>query len=273
MRFPTVFINHGGGPLPLLGRQDALVGNMKKVVEDFLPKEDPTAIVVLSAHWESDPVKITSAAQPNMYFDYYGFPPETYEYQYPAPGSPALSQRIQNLLSSNNIDSRFDQSRGYDHGVFVPLMIMFPKANIPVVSVSLHASLDADVNMRIGRALSPLRDEGILILGSGYSFHNMQAFFNPNEESVQGSKAFNEWLKGTLLGQKPDYLEELKKWDEAPGARISHPREEHLMPLLMAAAAAGCEARPELIYDTTAEAFYSPLNQAADHAVTGYLFR
>jgi len=273
VKFPSVFVNHGGGPLPLLGQQQALVENMKKVVDEFLPKEDPSAIVVLSAHWESDPIKVTSVAKPSMYYDYYGFPPETYKYEYPSPGSPALAQKIHELLGNNDLKSELDERRGYDHGVFIPLMIMYPNANIPVVCVSLHQSLDAELNMRIGGALAPLRDDGVLILGSGYSFHNMKAFFNPTEETVQASKDFNVWLKDTILDKDSDYLEKLKKWDEAPGGRICHPREEHLLPLLMAAAAGGTDAEPKLIYDTTLDSSDDPSYQVSDHAVTGYLFQ
>lgn len=276
MKFPTVFINHGGGPLPLLGRQQELVENMKHVVETFLPKEEtPKAIVVLSAHWESNPIKISSGAKPKMYYDYSGFPPEAYEYSYPAPGSPDLAKRIQSLLSDSNLESELDDKRGYDHGVFVPLMIMYPDAEIPVVCVSMHASLDAKVNMKIGQSLAPLRDEGILIVGSGYSFHNMNAFFHPSQKTVQASKDFNEWLKDVILGSKEDsnYLETLKQWEKAPGARLCHPREEHLIPLFMVAAAGGEDAQAKLIYDTSAEASFNHSENVANHAVSGYIFQ
>jgi 4,5-DOPA dioxygenase extradiol len=273
MKFPTVFVNHGGGPLPLLGRQPALVQNMKDIRQSFLPEEDPKAIVVLSAHWESDPIQITSSHHPKMYYDYHGFPAETYEYDYPAPGSPDLAERIQNLLGGLDLKSELDHSRGFDHGVFIPLMIMYPEATIPVVCVSMHASLDATVNMKIGSALASLRDEGILIMGSGYSFHNMQSFFNPSQKTVQASVDFNQWLKDTILGEDSDYLQKLKTWDTAPGARLCHPREEHLVPLFMVAAAAGDDARPILIYDTTTIEGDDPLKQFSEHAVTGYLFQ
>ena len=126
MRFPAVFVNHGGGPLPLLGQQPSLVQNMKDIVQKYLPTA-PKAIVVLSAHWESNPIQITSAERPSMYYDYYGFPPETYKYQYPAPGSPDLARRIQNLLAQQGLKSELDDSRGFDHGVFIPLMMMYPE--------------------------------------------------------------------------------------------------------------------------------------------------
>jgi 4,5-DOPA dioxygenase extradiol len=127
MRFPAVFVNHGGGPMPLLGKQPELVDQMKEIVQKHLPQQLPKAIVILSAHWESDPIKITSAERPSMYYDYGGFPPETYEYQYPAPGSPELAKKIQGLLGGQGLKSELDGKRGFDHGVFVPLMIMYPK--------------------------------------------------------------------------------------------------------------------------------------------------
>jgi 4,5-DOPA dioxygenase extradiol len=287
MKFPTVFVNHGGGPMPLMGRQPDLVQNMKEIVKKLLPKEPPSAIVLLSAHWESDPISITSSPNPPMLFDYYGFPPETYEYEYPASGDPKLAHRIHDLLSQQGLSSRLDDKRGYDHGVFVPLMIMFPSADIPVVQVSLDPSLDSKKNMDIGRALSPLRDDNILILGSGLSFHNMGAFFNPTPETVQGSMDFNEWLKATILiPENEDFevwspeerskhfdkrMEALENWEQAPGGRISHPREEHLLPLFMVAAAAGETAKPRLIYDTNDHNTKSEWG-TSEHTITGYLF-
>ena len=200
MKYPTVFVNHGGGPLPLMGKQPNLVKSMKEVVTKFLPKDNPpSAIVVLSAHWESDPISITAGSNPSLYYDYSGFPPETYSYLYPAPGKPELARRIQNLLTKQGLTSVLDDKRGFDHGVFVPLMIMYPEATIPVVEVSLHKSLDATVNMQIGMALQPLREENILILGSGYTFHNMHSFFNPSQKSINASQEFNNWLKDTIL--------------------------------------------------------------------------
>ena len=129
MKFPSVFINHGGGPLPLMGRQPELVENMREVVRKFLPPKPPKAIVVISAHWEADPIQITSAERPKMYYDYYNFPAETYKYEYPAPGSPDLASKIKNLLEGQNLKSELDDSRGFDHGVFIPLMIMYPEVS------------------------------------------------------------------------------------------------------------------------------------------------
>jgi len=271
MKFPCIFVNHGGGPLPLLGRQPALAQHMKEVRTNFLPKTKPDAIVVISAHWESDPIQISSAIRPTMLYDYGGFPSESYDYQYAASGSPSLARRIQTLLSVNAIESKLNEERGFDHGVFVPLMLMYPEADIPVVAVSLHSSLAPDMHLKLGAALAPLRDESILILGSGYTFHNMHAFFHPSQETYEASTKFNAWLKDTLTstvtndtcGSSNTFaMDQLAKWEHAPGARIAHPREEHLLPLFVTAAAS---TEPgQVIYETTAG--------NGEHAVTSYLF-
>ena len=263
MRFPAIFVNHGGGPMPLLGRQPELVSHMKEVSSRWLTQK-PEAIVVFSAHWESDPIRITSSPHPTMLYDYNGFPPETYKYEYPAPGSPALAEKIQSLLGTSGLTAELDDRRGFDHGVFVPLMVMYPDADIPVVAVSLHSSLSAETNMNIGRALAPLRDENILLLGSGYTYHNMQGFFHPSSASYQASSSFNDWLKQVMLKEDAtERLSALQQWEMAPGARASHPREEHLLPLLMVAATASSEP-PQLIFETA--------SGNGNHAVSSYLF-
>jgi aromatic ring-opening dioxygenase catalytic subunit (LigB family) len=160
MKFPAIFINHGGGPMPLMGQQPDLVKHMKEAVKKYIP-EKPKSIVVLSAHWETNPIQITNHEKPrSLHFDYGGFPQETYEYEYPVPGSRDLSNRIKTLLKENGIESQLENTRGFDHGVFVPLMIMYPDTDIPVVAVSMDASLRSDRNMKVGQALAPLREEG-----------------------------------------------------------------------------------------------------------------
>jgi aromatic ring-opening dioxygenase catalytic subunit (LigB family) len=262
-KFPAIFVNHGGGPMPLMGKQPDLVRHMKEAVTKYFP-EAPKSIVVLSAHWESNVVSISSSPHPSMLYDYGGFPPETYKYQYPAPGSPELANKIHGLFEKQGISSRLDDKRGYDHGVFVPLMIMYPDATIPVVCVSLDASLSVDKNIKIGTALQNLREEGILILGSGFTFHNMGAFFNRSERLQNASVEFNSWLKETMTGGGSNTETQLLGWEKAPGARLCHPREEHLLPLFMTAAAAGWDSQAEVIYDSS--------DQLSGYAVSGYLF-
>lgn len=250
MRFPSVFVNHGGGPLPLMGQQPAIVAQFEDVTTKWLSSK-PDAIVVVSAHWESNPVQITSSSNPTMLYDYHGFPAETYKYQYPAPGSPPLAQKIQTLLTANGVKSELNEKRGFDHGVFIPLMCMYPDADIPVVAVSLHSSLSAKTSIEVGKALAPLRNENVLLLGSGYTYHNMQGFFHPTNATYTASSAFNDWLKETILSDHFDErVRRLERWEQAPGARECHPREEHLLPLLtIAATAASTTIRPEMIFE------------------------
>lgn len=255
--------------MPLLGKQPEITEHLRKeLLTKYLP-ETPTSIVVLSAHWECPIVSITSSTNPPMLYDYSGFPPESYQYQYPAPGSAELANKIQGLLEQHGIKSQLDDKRGFDHGVFVPLMLMYPNPIIPVVCVSLDASLSIEKNLEIGSALQSLREEGVLILGSGYTFHNMDGFFNPTNEILSASAEFNTWLKETMTSRDDNdgvdamvLKTKLLEWEKAPCARLCHPREEHLLPLFMTAAAAGWNSKAEVIYESTELGI----------TVSGYLF-
>lgn len=263
---PVVFVPHGGGPMPLLGDPNhrELVDFMQSLAADF-PR--PSAIVVVTAHWEEEVVSITHAAAPRMLYDYYGFPPESYEFTYPAPGNPALAKHIQQLLRDQNIDARLDNQRAYDHGTFVPLMLMYPAADIPVVQLSLLATLEPAAHIAIGKALAPLREQGVLLVGSGMSFHNMRAFFS-NDPSIKGrSETFDHWLTETLTATQLDNQvreERLRNWSSAPEARFCHPREEHLIPLHVCWGAASHGS-------AFAEQNFSGL--LFDTAISGYLWR
>mmetsp|Transcript_2795 Transcript_2795/g.5226 ORF Transcript_2795/g.5226 Transcript_2795/m.5226 type:complete len:270 (-) Transcript_2795:144-953(-) len=268
VKFPAIFVNHGGGPLPLIGQQPQIATHLQDQVQMHFPQK-PSAIVVISAHWEDNPVKISSSSQPKMIYDYYGFPSETYQYKYPAPGSPSLANKIKHLLESHGIESELDPDRGFDHGVFVPLLLMQPQANIPVVCLSLDSSLSPEKHIAMGKALAPLRDENILLLGSGYTFHNLPAFFNPSETTLKASHKFNDWLKEVILEEsgedgKSSLEENLIHWENAPGARTCHPREEHLLPLFVVAASGDDGKKNELIYDEQNE---------HEFAVSGYVIR
>jgi 4,5-DOPA dioxygenase extradiol len=230
----TLYIPHGGGPLPLLGDPGHV--NLNRFLRDYPASIDkPDAIVVVSAHWEETEIAITAAAAPPLLFDYHGFPPETYEYQYPAPGHPQLAARVHELLQQAGIDSRLDAVRGFDHGVFVPLLMMYPDADIPCIQVSLSASLDAALHVRIGQALAALKTENLLLLGSGFSFHNMQALMSKRgDASDPQNQAFEEWLSQTCTADslsEQEREQRLVNWQSAPHARYCHPREEHLLPL------------------------------------------
>lgn len=230
----SIFISHGGGPLPLLGDpQHKEMVDALRALSQRIPQ--PKAIVVVSAHWEADVPTVTSAKTPELIYDYYGFPPESYEIEYPCHGEPTLAQDVYNMLESKGIKAAMDEQRGLDHGVFVPLKIMYPDANIPCVQLSLVKTSDPETHIAIGRALQHLHEQGVLLIGSGFSFHNMRAFFSAHsDESEQQNRAFEDWLADTCGNQ--DYSASqrsdlLQNWSEAPAARYCHPREEHLLPL------------------------------------------
>ena len=231
---PVLFIPHGAGPMPLLGDKD------HQAMNDFLKQVTPTlgqpsAILVISAHWEEEQATITSSKTPSIIYDYGGFPAEAYTITYPAPGEPELANKIHHLLRENNIESRLDDQRGFDHGLFVPLKIMFPDASIPCVQLSLVKSLDPETHINIGKALSDLRKENVLIIGSGFSFHNLRAFFSRSTDQTDTQNlAFEDWLIDTCTNDKLSIDERetrLIEWSKAPFARYCHPREEHLLPL------------------------------------------
>lgn len=230
----ALFISHGGGPLPLLGdpAHRDLVSRLQQISAD-MPR--PEAIIVISAHWEAEVPTITAGSQPELIYDYYGFPAESYEITYPCPGEPALAREIAQATQTHPTPLVLDESRGFDHGVFVPLKIMYPEADIPVVQVSLMANLDASRHIELGRALSQVKREKVLVLGSGFSFHNLQAFFRPpDSQHREQNTAFEAWLDSTCTNPalpEADRCEQLIHWAQAAGARYCHPREEHLLPL------------------------------------------
>ncbi|CAE7548849.1 DODA [Symbiodinium sp. CCMP2592] len=242
----AVFVNHGGGPLPLLGKQPAIAKFLQGYPRS-LPRA-PAAIIVVTAHWETgSALKVTAASRHSLYFDYGGFPKESYEYQYSAPGSPDLAQQIVGLLAKKGVQCSTDAARGWDHGVFVPMMLMFPKADIPLVALSLYSNQDARAHMAAGEALQPLRDQGVLILGSGASFHNFDYFFarDPSRrlEGVSHSQKFDRWLTETMTSEALTHEERMARlsdWASAPSARDAQPlgAAEHLMPLFVVAGAA-----------------------------------
>lgn len=239
---PTFFIPHGGGPCFFMDWRamggpadtwDKTAAWLRALIST-LP-ERPKGIVVVSGHWEEPVFTASAAEQPGMIFDYYGFPPHTYELSYPAPGAPALANRIVGLLQDAGLPAATDATRGFDHGVFVPFLLIEPTATIPVVPLSLRATLDPEEHLAAGRALAPLRDEGILIVGSGMSFHNMRAFRSP--AALKPSAVFDAWLTAAAEAPGPERRAALAQWAEAPAGRDAHPREEHLIPMMVAAGA------------------------------------
>jgi len=241
---PTYFIPHGGGPCffmdwRLMGGPadtwDKTAGWLRGLIAS-LP-ERPKGIVVISGHWEEPVFTVSAAAKPGMIFDYYGFPPHTYQLNYPAPGAPELAQKVASLLKDAGLPAAISQDRGFDHGVFVPFLLVDPEASIPVVPLSLRSNLDPAEHIAAGRALESLRDEGILIVGSGMSFHNMGAFRSP--AALAPSARFDAWLTQAVEAEPATRFDKLAHWSSGDAARQSHPREEHLLPLMVAAGAGG----------------------------------
>lgn len=243
-------IPHGGGPMPVLGEP-----SHGKLIEFLSGAQDlvgrPAAILLVSAHWECPQPTLTSGANPELIYDYGGFPPETYELQYPAPGSPDLAQRAAGLLEGAGFAPRLDDRRGFDHGMFIPLLLMYPDAAIPVVQLSLLSSLDPAAHLAMGAALAELAGDDVLILGSGFTFHNMNAFFS-GADGDPDNEAFESWLNHAVTDPGIDEDERgrlLIGWADAPGARWCHPREEHLLPMHVCAGAGRGPARR--VFDDT----------------------
>ncbi|MBV7408372.1 class III extradiol ring-cleavage dioxygenase [Maritimibacter sp. DP1N21-5] len=236
-RMPTYFISHGGGPwpwIPDMRRGFAKLERSLAAMPDELP-EPPKAILMISGHWEADEVRVMHAAKPPMEYDYFGFPPHTYQITYPAPGAPELAERTAELIRDAGFDVTLDETQGFDHGTFVPAYIMYPEAQVPVYQVSLLANYSPEQHFAIGRALAPLRDEGVLIVGSGLSYHNLRNF---GPQAKAPSMAFDDWLGKTLDAAPDARTEALVDWETAPYARICHAQEDHLVPLFVALGAA-----------------------------------
>jgi len=228
-----VYFSHGGGPLPILGdpSHEAMVAFLLQLPSQL---RKPDAILVISAHWEESVATLLGAHTPPMFYDYYGFPDEAYEIIYPAPGSPDLANRIAVLLQKSNIPAHIDPQRGFDLGLFIPLKLMYPQADIPSLQLSLLSGLNPTAHIALGKALRELNYENILVVGSGFSFHNMRAFsWQGINTPDPANDAFHNWLIEVCTGQIPQSEREqrLIDWDKAPSARYCHPREEHLLPL------------------------------------------
>jgi aromatic ring-opening dioxygenase catalytic subunit (LigB family) len=240
-RMPVAYVPHGGGPWPFVemgldrAELDALATYLRELAT--LPATKPTALLVVSAHWEQSVPTVMTAEHPPMLYDYSGFPPESYRITWPAPGAPALASRVRGLLEAAGFDSADDPARGFDHGTFVPLKLTYPDAEVPTIQLSLVKGLDPEQHLAMGRALAPLRDEGVFIVGSGMSYHNMRGFGDPRAHAA--AETFDAWLRETSTAPQVDRDRALAQWSRAPAARQAHPREEHLLPLMVIAGAAG----------------------------------
>ena len=240
---PTYYISHGGGPWPWIkdqmpGVYDRLEASLKEMPRELASA--PKAILAISGHWEEREFTVMSAARPPMIYDYSGFPEFTFHIQYPAPGAPAVASRAQELLRNAGFEAASDPHRGFDHGVFAPFFVAWPAAEVPIAQLSIRADYDPKAHLAAGRALAPLRQEGILIVGSGLSYHNLREF---GPRGADASRRFDAWLTDTICGSAPERrTQKLIDWAQAPAARLSHPREDHLIPLMVAVGAAEQES-------------------------------
>jgi aromatic ring-opening dioxygenase catalytic subunit (LigB family) len=273
---PTYFINHGGGPCFFVSgafreawsELEAYLASFQQQQQQKRLPEKPQAILLISAHWEEDVPTVNAGAAPNLLYDYYGFPDHTYKLSFPVPGAPALAHRVVNLLTEAGIQSKVNTDRGWDHGVFVPLLVMYPKVGDddddvpPIVQLSILRNLDPASHIAMGRALKPLRDEGVLIIGSGQSYHNLQGLRCSQGHDDGAAQAFDDWLCDTMVHGDPALRDEaLVQWERAPGARQSQPREDHLLPLMVVAGAAHGEP-----------GFVDWRGQAMDKPLSGFRF-
>jgi 4,5-DOPA dioxygenase extradiol len=242
---PSVFVSHGAptlvtDPVPTRGFLLGLGGTLPR----------PRAVLCVSAHWDTQAPRLTSGTNPRTMYDFYGFPDELYEMTYPAPGDPALAERAAELLASAGLPAALDSQRGLDHGAWVPLSLMYPDADIPVVQLSVQSHLPAAHHLALGRAIAPLRGEGVLILASGNATHNLRDVFSHDmrEAPAPYAKAFADWLGAQVkAGDHEAMADYLAK---GPEARRNHPTPDHYVPLLVAAGAAMAgHGKGEIIHD------------------------
>jgi aromatic ring-opening dioxygenase catalytic subunit (LigB family) len=240
-RMPVAFVPHGGGPWPFVdvgfGAQreiDALAAYLRGL--PALTPTPPRALLVVSAHWEEEVPTVMTGERPPLLFDYSGFPPESYQLTWPAAGAPGVAARVQELLREAGIASAANAERGFDHGTFIPLKVAYPEADVPTVQLSLKRGLDPAEHLAIGKALVPLRDEGVFIIGSGMSYHNLRGFFGGTGQA--SSESFDAWLRVAATAAPEERARQLGVWASAPAARAAHPREEHLLPLMVVIGAA-----------------------------------
>lgn len=252
---PTIFVSHGA---PTLLIEQGPTHTFLQGLGDMF--ERPHGIVCISAHWETPSPRVTGTPRPQTIHDFYGFPRPLYELDYPATGDPVLASKVARLLQQSGSEADVDGSRGLDHGAWVPLMLAYPKAGVPVVQLSVQPRLGPRHHVKLGQALQPLRGEGVLILGSGGATHNLREFHAHAVDAAPAdyAKAFDSWLEETITSGRQDELIDYER--RAPAARRNHPTAEHFLPLFVPRGAAGADARGRKIH----EAFtYGVLSMAA----------
>lgn len=235
---PSVFVSHGAPTLVTdrVPTRDFLLGLGKK-----LPR--PRAVLCVSAHWDTEAPRLTAGATPHTMYDFYGFPDELYSMTYPAPGAQDVAARTAELLKPAGLSAGLDATRGYDHGAWVPLKLMYPEADLPLAQLSIQSHLSARHHLELGRALAPLRDEGVLILASGNATHNLRDVFSHDIAAAPApyAEAFANWLDERILAGDEDALADYLR--QGPEARRNHPTADHYLPLLVALGAGGGKGR------------------------------
>lgn len=242
-RQPAIFVSHGSPTLPL--ESGAAVDFLRRLGNEL---GRPEAILVVSAHWDTLRPAVSAAREPETIYDFYGFPPELYQLRYPAPGAPKLAERVAALLQANGLQTEVDSGRGLDHGAWTPLFHMYPQADIPVTQFAIQSRLGPAHHVRLGEALKPLRDEGVLILASGGATHNLRelSYHRGNPVPQPWVVEFNEWLANAVLSGRRDDLVGYRQ--RAPHAVRNHPTDEHLIPLFVALGAGSADAAPQRLH-------------------------
>ena len=238
---PSLFISHGAPDMLL---RDIAAKRFLQRLGKGLPR--PKAILVISAHWSAPIATVGTAKSPETIHDFYGFPQALYRYSYPASGAPDIAKRAKVLLQKSGFETRLDNDRGLDHGAWSPLVLVYPEADIPIFQLSLLDSGDAQRHFDLGRALQPLRQEGVMILGSGAATHNL-GDLNPSHGPVREPyQDFERWLVTTVENNQDEQLIAFE--NEGPSAKLAHPTTEHFLPLLVALGAAGDNTRPQCLH-------------------------
>ena len=253
---PTLFVPHGAGPCFFMdwnppGMWNRMETWLRSVVS--VAGSRPREILIVTGHWEAEAFTVNAQRSPGLLYDYTGFPEHTYRLSWPARGSPELAAKTCELLAGAGFPAAEDHARGLDHGVFIPMKLAFPDADIPIVQLSLRTGLDPAEHIAAGSALAPLRRDGVLIIGSGMSFHNMDRLMGNLRSGATDidpdSERFDAWLAETVVLPRAQREKQLSQWIEAPGGRASHPREEHLLPLHVIAGAAGEDPGEQVFQD------------------------
>ncbi|MEI7445041.1 MAG: class III extradiol ring-cleavage dioxygenase [Burkholderiales bacterium] len=239
-RLPTVFVSHGA---PTWAIEPGVAGPRVHALAERLPR--PRAVVIVSPHWMTRGVQVTGASAPETVHDFGGFPSVLYTLRYPAVGDPALAARVAALLRDAGWSASVHPSRGLDHGAWVPLRHMYPDADVPVVQVSMPHDLDAEGGLRLGAALAPLAGEGVLVVGSGSLTHNLREFFVRTPDDVDYVSEFVGWARDAVRRGDLDALRDAPI--RAPHFERAHPTDDHWLPLLVAAGAAGPTVRGEVV--------------------------